>query len=128
MSSKISQNLLGEYSDQISLSLVASTLVYNFYLIFKIRYGSELITKITLKPYYYALVYLSLGLIKALLRSYFNNNTTDPKHDLNIWNNADSNRLIAVIRVLDGLGIIVFFNFITSRIHMIVLLYHFMLY
>ena len=57
-----------EYSGAISLALILVTLLYNVYLIFRIKYGSVLINKETLKPYYYSLAYFITYCLETSLK------------------------------------------------------------
>ena len=100
-----------EYSGFIALALVLVTMIYNVYLIYKIKYGNVMITKMCLLPYYYALGYLTIGGINTLLKCiviWQDPNDDMNKADLNIWNNVDANWLVAIIRVLDSAEILCF--------------------
>ena len=99
------------------------SLLYDIYLILKIRYGNVLITKITLRPYYYALAYLVCSFLFNLMRCHFNDTATNLNDNLNVWNNADQNWLIAAMRVLDACSLIFFIYFIASRTHKVALLH-----
>ena len=58
---------LYNYNRYIILAIYALTIIYIVYLIFKIRYGTEIITKVTLLPYYYALGYFISRTVKMVL-------------------------------------------------------------
>ena len=111
----------------MSLALIAVTMLYNIFLIVKIRYDKVLITKITLRPYYCALAYLITICIEGVLKCYFSyGDHGGKKRDLNIWNNVDKSNLIATIRVFDSINIVFFIYFVASRTQNAALLYQFM--
>ena len=110
----------------MSLAMIAVTMLYNIFLIVKIRYDKELITKITLRPYYCALAYLITICTEGVLKCYFALNDKVPKNDLNVWNNVDKDGLIATIRVFDSVNIVFFIYFVASRTQNAALLHQFM--
>ena len=131
MSPHSNYNFLEEYSGFIALSLVSVTMLYNVHLIFKIKYGSVMITKVCLLPYYYALANLTIGGVNTLLKCiviWQNPSDDKSKADLNIWNNVDANWLVAIIRVLDSAEILCFIQFIGERAYIISIFYEFMVY
>ena len=70
------------YAAYISLTLVILTVLLTITLIYKIKYGDVIITRLTLRPYYFALAYLtallSYTVVTALLFQYkVNNDTVD---------------------------------------------------
>ena len=62
--------LLKQYSFAMYFATSMMTIIWNIYLLVKIRYGDILITKSTLKPYYLSLWFLVLNFIKAIVRFY----------------------------------------------------------
>ena len=80
-----------EYSGAFAVALILGTLFYNVYLIFRIKYGSVLITKETLKPYYYSLAYLICSGFETSLKCWVIWESTPDYStaNANIWNNAD---------------------------------------
>ena len=62
------KELFEEYAFAGYLATVTITILYNIYLIVKIRYGDVLITKSTLRPYYLSLLYLVLCFVKSFIR------------------------------------------------------------
>ena len=61
-------DLIGQYSFAMYFAMSTVTVLFNIYLIMKIRYGKELITKSTLNPYYLTLTFLILNYIKIFVR------------------------------------------------------------
>ena len=63
--------IIDSYAAYISLTLVILTALLTIALIYRIRYGEVIITRLTLRPYYFALVYLaaliSYTIVDALL-------------------------------------------------------------
>ena len=59
--------LFEEYGAEIGLSLVILTAILDLFLIYRIHYGEQVITKITLRPYYVALGYLFALLSYAIV-------------------------------------------------------------
>ena len=117
---------LEKYSPEMSLAMIAVTMLYNIFLIVKIRYDKELITKITLRPYYCALAYLITICTEGVLKCYFTLHNKGPQNNLNVWNNVDKDGLIATIRVFDSINIVFFIYFVASRTQNAALLYQFM--
>ena len=62
--------LLKQYSFAMYFATSMMTIIWNIYLLVKIKYGDILITKSTLKPYYFSLLFLVLNFIKAIVRYY----------------------------------------------------------
>ena len=117
-----------EYSLYLALAFVLTSLLYNVYLIFKIRYGSVYITKETLKPYYHSLAYLVIYSVEAALKCVIIENTKLSKKatNANFWNNADGNLLVSVVRILDSAKVLSFILFISSRTFAVANIYEFM--
>ena len=131
MSSSQGYNFLREYSGNIALALILTTLFYNVYLIFKIRYGSILITKMSLWPYYYSLAYLTACALNTYCKCIEIWTAPDEQYEkaaLNIWNNVGADPFIAFIRILDSVEILCFILFISSRAYIVAILYEFMMY
>ena len=49
---------LKEYAESITIALLILTIMFNLFLIVRIKYGSKIITKLTLYPYYFSLIAL----------------------------------------------------------------------
>ena len=131
MSETKGYNFLREYSGNIALALILTTLLYNIYLIFKIRYGSILVTRMSLWPYYYSLAYLTacgLGTYCKIVEIWTKPEQEYEKAALNIWNNAKAEWFISFIRILDSVEILSFILFISSRAYIVAILYEFMMY
>ena len=110
----------------MSLAMIAVTMLYNIFLIVKIRYDKELITKITLRPYYCALAYLITICTEGVLKCYFTLHNKVPQNNLNVWNNVDKDGLIATIRVFDSVNIVFFIYFVALDICLIFHMMHYM--
>ena len=50
--------ILKEYGESITIALLIMTIMFNLFLIMRIMYGPEIITKLTLYPYYFSLIAL----------------------------------------------------------------------
>ena len=116
------------YSVNLALAFVSTSLLYNVYLIFKIKYGSVYITKETLKPYYYSLAYLVIYSVEAALKCVIMENTKLSREaaNANFWNNADGDLLVSVVRILDSAKVLSFILFISSRTFAVFEIYEFM--
>lgn len=110
-------DLIGQYSFAMYFAMSIVTVLFNIYLIMKIRYGKELITKSTLNPYYVTLTFLILNFIKSLIRWHISRDFPDKlRGALDYYNNVDGNILIALTRVFDSYINTVFVYFIVVRI------------
>ena len=74
------QSTVDSYAAYITLTLVILTALLTITLIYKIKYGDVIITWLTLRPYYFALAYLTALLsytgVTALLEQYKANHDT----------------------------------------------------
>ena len=62
--------LLIKYGSYLVLALVLTTILYCIFEIFRIKYGTIIITKKTLDPYYLSLLYLIMLLLETIFRCY----------------------------------------------------------
>ena len=109
--------LIANYSFPMYFAMSTITVLFNIYLIMKIRYGKKQITKSTLNPYYLSLTFLILNFIKSLIRWYIDRDYPDKlRRALDYYNNVDGSWIIAISRVFASYINTVFVYFIVVRI------------
>ena len=118
-----SHNLVYSYSCALSSASVILTTLYNLYIIMRIRYGSVLITKFTLKPYYLTFAYLALSSVVSLMRYYLYITRDPAKITLDYWNNVDGDTMIGVTRFMLSITHVLFVYFIAMRINSCAIVY-----
>ena len=69
------ERILKRYSDSITFALIIMTVLYNLYLIMKIKYGAKIITKLTLLPYYCSLISLICFAAMEVVEEYIDEDT-----------------------------------------------------
>ena len=125
-----SYDFISQYSMPFSLSLSLMTLLLNIGLIVFIRYRAKRITKKTLEPYYYALIYVIVRNLDASLRCYLSQRDldigVDRNPDLYVSNNTDA--LEVAIRIINCFSKIFFLYFITNIIMANIITYEFIIY
>ena len=123
-------DFISQYSMPFSLSLSLMTLLLNIGLIVFIRYRAKRITKKTLEPYYYALIYVIVRNLDASLRCYLSQRDldigVDRNPDLYVSNNTDA--LEVAIRIINCFSKIFFLYFITNIIMTNIITYEFIIY
>ena len=58
--SRTIESIIEDYAECFTIAIVLATIIYNIFLIAKIKYGEIVITKLTLLPYYFSFVFLVL--------------------------------------------------------------------
>ena len=122
-------DIMNEYSFAMYFAMTMITAFYNIYLIVRIRYGETVITKTTLTPYYFSLIFLVLNYILAILRLYIAMYLPDADYKaLFYYNNVDGDLIIAVTRVYDSFVKTFFVYFIIARIKNCGIMHELMVY
>ena len=103
---------LHNYNRYIMLAFHTLTIIYIVYLISKIKYGTEIITKVTLLPYYYALGYFISKTIKMV---FFCLELTIGGTAEEVWSDPNGNYIIAAIHLLDTVSNLFVVFFLESR-------------
>ena len=122
-------NLFEEYSPALTLACIMITFLCNIVILTRIKYGPNMITKNTLKPYKFTLAFLAISLTTAFLRYFIiGKSANDKMATVDYWNNVDGYDLIAFSRLLDNFANIMFVYFIAVRIDSCAIMYQFMIY
>ena len=69
------EKILKRYASSFTFALIVMTVLYNLYLIMKIKYGAKIITKLTLLPYYCSFASLFFFAAKEIVEEYINEDT-----------------------------------------------------
>ena len=62
-------SIIPVYGESITFSLIVSTLIYNIFLISRIKFGEILITKLTLRPYYLSAIFCTTFMIHEAIEA-----------------------------------------------------------
>ena len=123
-------NYLSQYSLPLSQSLCISTTLWIIFTIAKRRYSQKLLTKKSLHPYYYALVYCLCRILETGLLCYLSQRDLNQGKDVNpdfvINKNTDPFELAT--NITNCLSKIFFLYFISHCIVACIITYEFMVY
>ena len=100
------------YNRYIILAIYTLTIIYIVYVISKIRYGTEIITKVTLFPYYYALGYFAAMIIKMVLFCLVDIIMGSTRQ---VWSDPNGSYLIVAIHLVNTVANLFVVFFLESR-------------